>query len=107
MNQKHRTLLRMDDEGHPAVYVQMTATGFDGVRIPVEHLSWLPLKLEMNTTIRENQVNVACHMIQTPMSRDDTTIGNIVMQMSMGEGKTSVIIPMLALSLIYLPRTQN
>ena len=33
MNTKHRTLLRMDDEERPAIYVEVTATDFDGVRI--------------------------------------------------------------------------
>lgn len=33
MNQKHRTLLRMDDEERPAIYVEVTATDFDGVRV--------------------------------------------------------------------------
>ncbi len=32
-NQKHRTLLRMDDEERPAMYVEVTATDFDGVRV--------------------------------------------------------------------------
>ncbi|CAF1091829.1 unnamed protein product [Didymodactylos carnosus] len=66
---------------------------------PSEHLPWLILELEMNTTIREIQVNVARHMMQSKLSTGDTTVKNIVMQMNMGEGKTSVIIPMLALSL--------
>ncbi|CAF1307389.1 unnamed protein product [Rotaria sordida] len=51
----------------------------------------------MNITIREIQVDVARHMMQ--LSPNDTQVRNIVMQMNMGEGKTSVIIPMLALSL--------
>jgi hypothetical protein len=33
INQKHRTLLRMDDEERPAIYVEVTATEFDGVRV--------------------------------------------------------------------------
>ncbi|CAF0895845.1 unnamed protein product [Rotaria sp. Silwood1] len=33
MNQKHRTLLHMDDEERPAIYVEVTATDFDGVKI--------------------------------------------------------------------------
>jgi hypothetical protein len=66
---------------------------------PSKHLPWLIFELEMNITIREIQVDVARHMMQSKVSADDTTIGNFVMQMNMGEGKTSVIIPMLALSL--------
>ncbi|CAF3386362.1 unnamed protein product [Rotaria sp. Silwood1] len=33
MNDKHRTLLRMDDEERPAIYVEVIATDFDGVRV--------------------------------------------------------------------------
>ena len=61
---------------------------------PSEHLPWLIFELEMNFTIREIQVEVARHMSEPPVSKE-----NLVMQMNMGEGKTSVIIPMLALSL--------
>jgi hypothetical protein len=31
--EKHRTLLRMDDEERPAIHVEVTATDFDGVRV--------------------------------------------------------------------------
>ena len=66
--------------------------------IPSEHIPWLILELEMNITIRKIQVQVARHMIEPKSNRNNST-GNIVMQMNMGEGKTSVILPMLALSL--------
>jgi hypothetical protein len=33
INQKHRTLLRMDDEERPAMYVEVTATDFEGIRV--------------------------------------------------------------------------
>ncbi|CAF3939022.1 unnamed protein product [Rotaria sp. Silwood2] len=33
MNQKHRTLLRIDDEERPAIYVEVAATDFDGVKV--------------------------------------------------------------------------
>ena len=67
--------------------------------IPSEHVPWLILELEMNITIREIQIKVARHMMQPNMNIDDNTIKNIVIQMNMGEGKTSVILPMLAVSL--------
>ena len=60
---------------------------------PSKYLPWLILELEMNITIREIQIEVARQMMQP------STLQNIVMQMNMGEGKTSVILPMLALSL--------
>ncbi|CAF1363637.1 unnamed protein product [Rotaria magnacalcarata] len=34
--QKHRALLRMDDEERPAIFVEVTATDFDGVKIIFE-----------------------------------------------------------------------
>ncbi|CAF3890068.1 unnamed protein product, partial [Rotaria sp. Silwood1] len=66
---------------------------------PSEHVPWLILELEMNITIREMQVQVARHMIQPILNENNSSVRNIVMQMNMGEGKTSVILPMLALSL--------
>ncbi|CAF0751812.1 unnamed protein product [Rotaria sordida] len=33
MNEKHRTLLHMEDTERPAIYVEVTATDFDGVRV--------------------------------------------------------------------------
>jgi hypothetical protein len=67
--------------------------------IPSKHLPWLIFELEMNITIRQIQVDVARHMMQLKQSDNNNEITNIVMQMNMGEGKTSVIIPMLALTL--------
>ncbi|CAF2569715.1 unnamed protein product [Rotaria sp. Silwood2] len=66
---------------------------------PSEHVPWLIMELEMNITIREIQIEVARHMIQPKKNEQNSTIRNIVMQLNMGEGKTSVILPMLALSL--------
>ncbi|CAF3980773.1 unnamed protein product, partial [Didymodactylos carnosus] len=66
---------------------------------PSKHVPWLILELEMNITIREIQIDVARHMTQPMMNENNPSIPNIVMQMNMGEGKTSVILPMLALSL--------
>ena len=36
MNQKHQTLLIMDDEERPALNVEVTATDFDGVKVIFE-----------------------------------------------------------------------
>ncbi|CAF3758362.1 unnamed protein product [Rotaria sordida] len=66
---------------------------------PSEYVPWLILELEMNITIREIQAQVARHMIQPILNENNSSVRNIVMQMNMGEGKTSVILPMLALSL--------
>jgi hypothetical protein len=66
---------------------------------PCDYIPWLILELEMNITIREIQIRVAHHMMQLNTAPDDSTVRSIVMQMNMGEGKTSVILPMLAVSL--------
>ena len=67
--------------------------------IPSEYISWIILELEMNITIREMQIKVAHHMLQTNLNLNNRDVRSIVMQMNMGEGKTSVILPMLAVSL--------
>ncbi|CAF0949279.1 unnamed protein product [Adineta steineri] len=67
--------------------------------IPADHISWLIMEIEMNITIRKIQIQVARHMMNPKITEDNSSIRNIVMQMNMGEGKTSVILPMLALSL--------
>ena len=67
--------------------------------IPSEHISWIILQLEMNITIRQIQMKVASHMTEPIKQTNETTVKNIVMQMNMGEGKTSTILPMLALNL--------
>ncbi|CAM4818005.1 unnamed protein product [Rotaria magnacalcarata] len=71
---------------------------------PSEYISWLILELEMNITIREIQIRVAHHMIEPNMRADNSTVRNIVMQLNMGEGKTSVILPMLA---VYLSSSNS
>ena len=66
---------------------------------PSERVAWLILELEMNIIIRAIQVKVAHHMMRLNSTADDSRIKSIVMQMNMGEGKTSVILPMLAVNL--------
>ncbi|KAI3335396.1 hypothetical protein F4824DRAFT_464667 [Ustulina deusta] len=56
---------------------------------PIEIPDWLLLEIDSNIIIRDEQVNVAKAMI-------DPTLGNGVLQLSMGKGKTSCIIPMVA-----------
>ena len=60
---------------------------------PSKNPGWLLLELEGDFAIRKVQVNVARKMIKPPKSK------NTMMQLNMGEGKTSVIIPMLVTSL--------
>lgn len=58
-----------------------------------DHPDWLLFEIENNLTIREQQTEVALNIIRPENS------ANAVMQLNMGEGKTSVITPMAALTL--------
>ena len=60
---------------------------------PMNHPDWLLLELENNFLIRPAQVRTAREMISP---RSGT---NSVMQLNMGEGKSSVIVPMVATEL--------
>jgi hypothetical protein len=57
---------------------------------PLKHPDWLLLEIDGNFQIREEQVIVAEEMIH-PSSGS-----NSALQMNMGKGKTSIIIPMIA-----------
>ncbi|KAI9376640.1 hypothetical protein BJX61DRAFT_530656 [Aspergillus egyptiacus] len=65
------------------------AVGWDASEVP----DWLLLEIESNITIRMRQVEVAQKMM-CPDSQQ-----NSVLQLNMGEGKTTVITPMVALRL--------
>ncbi|KAI1822778.1 hypothetical protein F4861DRAFT_371113 [Xylaria intraflava] len=60
---------------------------------PLEHPEWMLLEVESGIMIRTVQEHIAYEMI-TPRSRC-----NAVMQLNMGEGKSSVIVPMVATKL--------
>ncbi|KAI8296379.1 hypothetical protein K4K59_004011 [Colletotrichum sp. SAR11_240] len=60
---------------------------------PCDHPDWLLLEIEANLLIRPDQVDVALATI-SPVSGN-----NSVLQMNMGQGKTSCIIPMVAAAL--------
>ncbi|KAF6839274.1 hypothetical protein CPLU01_02012 [Colletotrichum plurivorum] len=57
---------------------------------PYDHPETLLLGIECGITIRDVQAQVAQGMISTPTGR------NQVMQLNMGEGKSSVIVPVIA-----------
>lgn len=57
---------------------------------PAVYTDWLLLEIDANMQIRKDQVTVALEMI-SPSSG-----ANSVLQMNMGQGKTSVIMPMVA-----------
>ncbi|KAL3460831.1 hypothetical protein BJX64DRAFT_289961 [Aspergillus heterothallicus] len=65
------------DEGH---------TNWDASEFP----DWLLLEIDANIQIRQEQVTVAQEMVSP------TSGANSVLQMNMGQGKTSVIMPMVA-----------
>lgn len=60
---------------------------------PLEHPDWLLIEIENNFLIRPVQADIAASMITPPENH------NSIMQLCMGEGKTSVIVPIVAASL--------
>ncbi|GAB1316962.1 hypothetical protein MFIFM68171_07172 [Madurella fahalii] len=60
---------------------------------PEDHTDWLLLEIDSNLLIRPDQVDVALATISPPSG------ANSVLQMNMGQGKTSCIIPMAAASM--------
>ncbi|KAJ3055431.1 hypothetical protein HK097_010525 [Rhizophlyctis rosea] len=65
---------------------------------PKEQPEWLLFELEFDLSIRPVQVDVAQRMMGRGQD-GDTGGRNAVMQLNMGEGKTSVIIPMVVAAL--------
>ncbi len=55
---------------------------------PTKHPEWLVFEVEGQLQIRPTQYKVAQHLINNP---------GAIIQLNMGEGKTRVILPMLAL----------
>ncbi|CCA73756.1 hypothetical protein PIIN_07711 [Serendipita indica DSM 11827] len=76
-----------------------------------EYLDWLLVEIDGNFSVRENQAEIAMCM----MHPDDHGVNNAVMQLNMGEGKSSVIIPAISASLadsqvlcrVVVPRAQT
>ncbi|XP_055297736.1 uncharacterized protein LOC129566134 [Sitodiplosis mosellana] len=62
---------------------------------PSERPEWLIFEVEQNLTIREIQIKVAEQMIEPP-KKPGVDAKHSVMQLNMGEGKTAVIVPILA-----------
>ncbi|CAL8134228.1 unnamed protein product [Orchesella dallaii] len=60
---------------------------------PAENPEWLLLELELDVTIRPIQVRVTNHMMNMSGEKNGVT------QLNMGEGKTSVIVPMIVSTL--------
>lgn len=62
---------------------------------PCERPEWLIFEIEQNLTIRKIQIKVAEQMMSPPQP-NGTDANHWVMQLNMGEGKTTVIVPILA-----------
>lgn len=75
-----------------ALYKELQNTSRQGWTA-TDYPDWLLLEIENNITIRPVQAQVAMEMI-SPASRR-----NCVMQLNMGEGKSSVIVPMVSAAL--------
>lgn len=60
---------------------------------PMQNPDWLLIEIENNFLVRPVQVGIASKMISPPSNK------NTVMQLFMGEGKTSVIVPIVAAAL--------
>lgn len=60
---------------------------------PIQQPDWLLIEIENDFLVRPVQVEIALKMISPPSSK------NTVMQLFMGEGKTSVIVPIVAAAL--------
>lgn len=59
---------------------------------PCEHPEWILFEIEQNISIRPIQIKIAQRMMDPP----NTITKHSVMQLNMGEGKTAVIVPILA-----------
>ncbi|KAF8439804.1 hypothetical protein L210DRAFT_3540380 [Boletus edulis BED1] len=85
--QRARRLLRLALSGHrEEFYKELNNGGCDGWD-PEAEPDWILIQLQGNFLIRRVQVDVANEMI-SPRSGDNTA-----MQLNMGEGKSSVIVP--------------
>lgn len=60
---------------------------------PMQQPDWLLIEIENNFLVRPVQAEIASRMISPPLGK------NTVMQLFMGEGKTSVIVPIVAAAL--------
>ncbi|KAI9573353.1 hypothetical protein HD554DRAFT_861014 [Boletus coccyginus] len=91
--QRARRLLRFALDGLEEEFSkELENEGCDGCDSE-KYLDWLLIQIQGNFRIRRNQAETAMEMI-SPQSGKNT-----VMQMNMGDGKSSVIIPMTAAAL--------
>ncbi|KAF4469857.1 hypothetical protein FALBO_3237 [Fusarium albosuccineum] len=86
--QQAKRLIRFQ-KSHVDLLRELENTGHQGWE-PKDHPEWLLLECESEIMIREVQQQIASHMIQPPNNK------NAVMQLNMGEGKSTVIVPIVA-----------
>ncbi|MCJ1431212.1 hypothetical protein MMC27_000563, partial [Xylographa pallens] len=90
---KMQRLLRIEDavlkKNHQRLLEEQKNLGHENWN-PLEHCDWLLLEIDANILIRRDQVDVALATI-SPASGS-----NSVLQMNMGQGKTSCVIPMVS-----------
>ena len=79
-------------DNEPELLSELSNLGHQDWR-PLDHPEWLLLEIENNLLIRPAQVRVALEMISPSSGR------NSLLQLNMGEGKSSVILPMVATAL--------
>ncbi|KAH7109116.1 hypothetical protein B0J11DRAFT_449300 [Dendryphion nanum] len=90
---RYQRLLRITDaqlKGNSRKVSEESKNHGHGNWSPIEHPDWLLIEIDGNMLIRDEQVTVALATIK-PGSNE-----NSLLQMNMGQGKTSVIIPMAA-----------
>ncbi|KAI4721480.1 hypothetical protein E4T48_02363 [Aureobasidium sp. EXF-10727] len=92
LQRAERMLVLQKKQNHRSLQKELRTPGREGWSAE-EYPSWLLLEIENNITIRPLQAKVAKEMM-SPSSGS-----NSVMQLNMGEGKSSVIVPMLAAAL--------
>ncbi|KAF8429094.1 hypothetical protein EV426DRAFT_672940, partial [Tirmania nivea] len=92
--QRAKRLLRAQEQkhGNSDLLRELENIGHQGWD-PLENPDWLLMEVENNILVRPVQANVARTMITPPNGK------NVIMQLLMGEGKTSVIVPIVATAL--------
>lgn len=66
---------------------------------PLDNPDWLLIEIDADFSIRPDQANMAAEMIKPHGNR------NSVMQLNMGEGKSSVIVPVVSVSAVNGPKS--
>ncbi|ORX33848.1 hypothetical protein BD324DRAFT_205608 [Kockovaella imperatae] len=87
-----RILHTLKQGNRKAAYEEITHAGHENWD-PMQHQDWLSIELDCNILIRPTQVDVARAIISPRSGR------NSLLQMNMGQGKTSVIMPMVVAEL--------